>query len=227
MDISYNLLPNQQGIPTVEGVNLRACDMDSEETQKTLRKLEKTLGVVNYHGFVFLGCHTDYEKGERKTVVVDLQVSPPDGFWAAFARGLEMPMGLFFDRACNPKRRSNTPYEFYKPGYIVSRKLTLPPYPYTEASWVTPKSRLQMAREGIPATRFFRQKWGVYWNDVFQAEGDKGFLQACGPLLGYVVGRGETYVEAVGNCQDQVSSIQIPYAQIKVDDSLAEFNLAC
>lgn len=223
MDMAYNLLPDGQGVPTVEGVNLRPVELNADDVDKTLRKLEKTLTAMRYCGPVFLGCMTDWEDGERHVCAVDVQMSPPDGFWAAAVRGLTMPLQNFLDRVCNP-RRPNTPYEFYK-GFVCSRKLTLPPYPYTEAPWTSPAGRYQLAKAGIPPTRFRREPWGVYWNDVFQAEGEPGFLQASGPLLGYVVGRGDCCQDAAREAQKIAGSCAIPYAQMKVDDGLAEFNL--
>lgn len=232
LDMAYNLLPDGQGIPTIEGVNLRQVDIQEDDVDSTLRRLEKTLGAMKYYGPVFLGCMVDYDNdkkeefgpGKRTCCAVDIQMSPPDGFWAALLRGLTMPLQNFLDRVCNP-RRPNTPYEFHK-GIVCSRKLTLPPYPYTEAPWTTAANRYQLAKAGIPPTRFRKEPWGVYWNDVFQAEGEPGFLQASGPLLGYVVGRGESYPHAVREAQKIAESCAIPYAQMKVDDGLAEFNLS-
>ena len=222
MDIARNILPDGQGVPTIEGCQVTPVKTDSDLPKKTLKKLEKTLQGLRYTGWVFLGCTADWDGDSDSTVVVDFQMTPPDGFWAACARGLNMRLDHFLDRALNPKR-PNTPFEFY-PGYVTSRKLTLPPYPYTEAPWVTAEIRGKMARTGIPKTVFHREKWGVYWNDVFATEDGK--LEACGPLLGYVVGRGETYESSAREAQKIAMGIPIQYAQVKVDDSMAEINLS-
>jgi hypothetical protein len=221
LDLARNLLPDGQGIPTVEGVTMRSVPFSDPLPQETLKKLDGVLQAFNYTGFVYLGCVTEPAPGGgERCCVVDFQLSPPDGFWAAFARGLNMTLTNFLDRAVNP-RRSTTPYEFAT-GYVCSRKLTLPPYPNTEADWLTPAERFKL-RLDTPHTVFTNERWGVYWNDVYRRE--DGDLQACGPLVGYATGCGSTYAAAERDTRNIARSLPIRFIQMKVDDSLAPFNL--
>ena len=222
LDVAHNLLPAGQGVPTVEGVNLRPVAIGEASV---LRQLEKPLRAINYTGWVFVGCVRDWDErtGESVECAVDIKTQPPDGFWAAILRGLTMSFANFLDRAANPKR-PNAPFEFW-PGHTASRKLSLPPYPLTEAPWLSDAQRQDLGRNLLPPTRFRREPWGVYWSEVWQPPEDRGYLHARGVNLGYVVGRGTSHIEAVEEAMRVTANLPIQFAQVRVEDGLAEFNL--
>jgi hypothetical protein len=232
---SHNLLPEGLGVPTCEGVSMRTVPSSSKLIQKTLGGLELSLKAMGYTGWVFLGCIVDYAPEGRcspeddygpmgmQPVVIDCSAQPPPGFWAAFLRGLKMPFHLFLDRAANPRSR-NTPFEFWD-RWLVSRKITVPPYPFTEADWLGLPERLAIHGMlpdwvGIP-----KEEWGVYWSDVAQAS-DKRYTLV-GPVVGYGVGRGCTPDEALRELRNTVHNLDsLPCKQAKLEpDPVCEFDL--
>lgn len=219
MTTAHNLLPSGQGIPTYEGVNLQPIPIQDEKIQSTLKKLQPTLKTVNYTGWVWVGCTDEWDKKKNEycTRAMDFRVSPPDGFWAALLGGLQMSVEHFFGRVLSPRKtdHANTPFEF-TPGVVVSRKLTLPPYPLTEAPWLEPKERTRL-RSTTPDVCVPRTP-GVFWSDV--AAGEGGCLQVTGPVVGYATGNGASSGEALRDLGRAVQMLKIPYLQVKCEDGL-------
>lgn len=226
MQVTGNLLPGEQGISTIEGVTLRQLPFDNQLVGQTLKRLEASFKSLNYTGFVFLGIIHEFREVEDKgyndlvPCVVDFSLTPPPGFWAAFLRGLEIRLDFWLDRVLNP-RRDNTPYDWFQ-GWVTSRKLTVPPYPLTEAPWLTPKDRFELARQHLPPIYFAKEDWGIYWNQI--ARSGEG-LKVVGPHVGYLVGRGVDYYASLQEIRNTTDCLQIPWRQVKVDpDPFYEFN---
>lgn len=230
---AHNLLPEDLGIRSDEGVTLYPVPLKTELVQQTLKKLELSMKAVKYTGWVFIGCIMDRRANTRRKkthlmdptemvpVVTSVSLSPPSGFWAAFLRGLKMPLNLFLDRAAFP-RSSNTPYEFW-PGWVCSRKVTVPPYPFSEAHWLSDADRTRI-KSMIPDTFVPREEWGVYWNNV--ASDGSGGLEVVGPVVGYAVGRGSSQNESIRQVRDIVHSLPLPCKQAKVEpDPVCEFDI--
>lgn len=229
MTTAHNLLPEGMGVPTYEGVSLQPVSISDPCVQQTLAKLQETLKSVNYCGWVWLGCVEEWSSVPRKadepeygyqTRALDFRVQAPDGFWAAVLGGLRMSTHYFFDRVLNP-RRPNTPFDFF-PGTVVSRKLSIPPYPFSEASWLTQSEQQTTRRELLPKITFARNQQ-VFWSEV--AEEEPGKLQPTGPVLGYAVGQGESSWEALRDLSRSLSCCQIPYLQVKVEDGMDQLHL--
>lgn len=236
---SHNLLPDGLGVPTEEGVTLFSVPKDAELAQQALGSLELSLKALGYTGWIFLGCIMDYAEHTKKSprirtrskepieprkivpVVTECTPHPPDGFWAAFLRGLRMPLHLFLDRACKPLSR-NTPFEFWN-GWVCSRKVTVPPYPFTEAPWIGTPDRIHL-HGLLPRITLPKEEWGVYWNSVSDNGASK--LEVVGPVVGYAVGRGDSQHEAIREVRNVVQSLPIPCKQAKVEpDPVCEFDL--
>lgn len=235
LQTAHNLLPEDLGLRTEEGVTMYTVPIQSELIQKTLLKLELSLKAVKYTGWVFIGCIVDRRENTRRSrkkdlwepmemvpVVTSVSLTPPDGFWAAFLRGLKMPFNLFLDRAAFPKSR-NTPYEFWD-GWVCSRKVTVPPYPMTEAPWVSERMKNALAKELLPKVTVPKEEWGVYWNQV--ASDGFGGLDVVGPVVGYAVGRGESQHESIREVRNVVQSLPLSVKQAKVEpDPVCEFDI--
>lgn len=235
---SMNLLPEGLGIPTVEGVTMFSVSQEAELVQQTLGSLELSLKALGYTGWIFLGCIMDYAENTKRSprirskpqpisdpgkivpVVTECSPDPPPGFWAAFLRGLKMPLHLFLDRACRPLSR-NTPYEFW-PGWTCSRRVTVPPYPFCEAPWLGIPDRLAL-HGMLPKTLVPKEEWGIYWNSVSESGSS---LEVVGPVVGYAVGRGDSQVEAIREVRNAVQALPLPCKQAKVEpDPVCEFDL--
>jgi len=210
MSTAHNLLPHSMGVPSMEGVSLKVESLDSSAVESTLLKMQKALGAVNFTGWVFLGCLEEWDKDEGYTTkVLDFRVSAPDGFWAALLQGLNMSFEHFLDRVMNP-RRPNTPFEF-QDGCVVSRKVSLPPYPLTQARWVN-----KPLQDLLPDISWHRSQ-SVYWVDVKSLD---GMLTPSGPVVGYVAARGRDSGDALHALGLVVNTLNIPYMQVKVEDGM-------
>lgn len=236
---SHNLLPEGLGVPTEEGVTLKPIPLSSNLVQKTLGALELSLKALGYTGWIFLGCIMDYAGRTKKSprirsssrvptepmeivpVVTECSSNPPAGFWSAFLRGLKMPFHLFLDRACRPLSR-NTPYDFW-PGWICSRKVTVPPYPVTEMPTLQASERNRL-NSMIRPSRVRKEEWGIYWNCVRDAE--HGMLEVVGPVVGYAAGRGNSQHESLLEVRNILQGLDLPCKQAKVEiDPVCEFDL--
>lgn len=223
--MAYGLLPNDQGIPTIEGVSMSVIPKGEPECQETLCKMEAAFKSMNYRGWAFAGVVYDTRKTDKDgnsfdwgPIVTDFFLTPPPGFWAAFVAGLQIKLGHFFDRVCNPK--SNT-FGFWN-GTVSSRLLSVPPYPTTEAKWLPEDLREQLVAQVPPITIPYAD-WGVFWNGIIKA--DEG-LKLTGPKIGWVVGRGPTYQDSLNQIRTTSLGLPIPAVQCKVDaDSTFEYDI--
>lgn len=227
VQVAYNLLPDRQGIDTIEGATVVALKVNDLDVRDTLKKCEPMFKTMQYSGWAFMGLvyDSDYSDDEEDCyrncpVVTDFFMTPPPGFWACVAGGLRMELGLFLDRAMNPNR-PNTPFEFWD-RVVSSRLLSIPPYPMTEAPWLDKNVKEDLLKQ-IPPISISHQDWGVFWNGVRQ-NGKPGFIQPTGPKVGWIVGRGD-YEESLSQIRNTANGLPIPYKQCKVDpDPVYEFN---
>lgn len=222
MSTAHNLLPDGMGVPTYEGVTLQPLSITDPDVVKTLAHIQPTLKTVKYTGWVWIGVCSDYDKKSQDytTRALDFRVTPPDGFWAALLGGLRMSAHYFFDRVLNPRKGNvNTPFDF-SPGYTASRKLSLPPYPMTEAHWLNPGQ--QSGMRGFTPDVCVTRNSNVYWCDVCKHEDE---VRTCGPVLGYGVSSGDSSSDALRGVSKLVSSLAIPYLQVKVEDGMGELHL--
>ena len=236
---SHNLLPEGLGVATEEGVTLKPVPVSCQLVQKTLGSLELSLKALGYTGWIFLGCimdqaghtkrsprirsnpQTDIPPMEIVPVVTECSSQPPSGFWSAFLRGLKMPFHLFLDRACRPLSRS-TPFDFW-PGWVCSRKVTVPPYPITEMRSIPAQERVRL-NSMVERTMVRKEDWGIYWNCV--EDSGEGMLQVVGPVVGYAVGRGASQHESLLEVRSIVQGLDLPCKQAKVEiDPVCEFDL--
>lgn len=213
------------GIPTIEGVTLIPISYDNPLISLTLGKLAVPLGRMNYTGPVSLGCLVkppDYTSSihwdENDLLTVDsywdeqicvnrLSFTPPPGFWAAFCEGLQLKLPFFLERLCSPARSGN-PFDFWE-GPVVSRKLTLPPYPFTEAPWITAEQKLALMSMVPPIE--LPDVGGVYWSGVV-SDGD--CLKPISPVLGYLAQKATHLYEAKNQLRTSFESLKIPYSQV-------------
>lgn len=206
------LVGENQGIPTTEGVTLTRLPQDHPVVALTIGKVQENLYGLGYEGPVFFDCTVEgsYADGARPTVkALDFTLTPPDGFWAAFARGLEMPLHYFFDRLLNP-RRPRTPFEFTA-AYVSSRKITIPPYPLTEAPWLNEKQQYAL-HSAMPPMVPIHDNGHVYWNGI-RGAGD-GMKEIVHPVVGYVTGKAGNPHGSLEEIRREAMSIKIPYSQI-------------
>lgn len=231
-----NLLPDGMGISTCEGVSLCKVGIDTRLVESTLKPLELTMKSMGYCGWVFLGCIMGDKEVIRPSrrkdtslvdcyspvpVVTECGTTPPPGFWAAFLRGLKQPFHLFLDRFASPRSR-NTPFEFWD-RWLCSRRVTVPPYPITEAPWLKPEARFMLSDQ-IPECKFRKEEWGIYWGNV--EDPGNGFLELTGPTVGFAVGRGDTQLEALRDVGSAVYNLNIPHKQAKLDrDPVCEYDI--
>lgn len=227
---THGLLPEDMGIPTREGVTIRSLSLTSEVVKQTLLRLEAPLRALNYTGWVFLGCMVEPHHGPRllggedegpEVYVQTFSLTPTPGFWAAFVHGLGLRLDRFLDRALHPKSR-NTPYDFHG-GWVASRKLTLPPYPLTEAPWISSVDKKALANS-LPEVVIPKLDRGVYWNQIRDDDGD---TLASGPVLGYLAGRGRDQRDAVEDLRTTFHSLSIPAKQCRLDPNMdSEFDFS-
>lgn len=215
MSIDENLLEEEQGIPTIEGVTLIPIPLENPLVQLTLERVAKSLANLNYTGPVCFGLMAEPgetpREWETQIKCTNFCFTPPPGFWAAFIRGLEMNFGFFLDRMLNP-RRPGTPFEWFS-GTVTSRRITVPPYPLTEATWITEKQREDLLGM-MPKIKLEWASPGVYWNGV-RSNGSPGSLEIVHPIVGYLTGRGSNYGDALREIELGSRGIQIQYAQVK------------
>lgn len=223
---AYNLLPDRQGIDTCEGVTVTSLKIDDPDVLATLRKCEPMFKQMQYNGWAFMGViYGENEAGDIGPIVTDFFLTPPPGFWACFAGGLKMQLGLFLDRAVNPSR-PNTPFEFWE-GVVSSRLLSVPPYPMTEAPWISSEMRQSLLQQ-IPPIKISYADWGVFWNSIRQ-NGSPSTAELTGPKVGWIVGRAPHwgYEESLRQIRNTAEGLPIPFKQCKTDpDPVYEFNVS-
>ena len=222
---AYNLLPDRQGIDTCEGVTVTSLKIDDPDVQATLRKCEPMFKTMQYRGWAFMGVvYGEREEGNSYgPIVTDFFLTPPPGFWACFVGGLKMKLGLFLDRAVNPNR-PNTPFDFWN-GVVSSRLLSVPPYPMTEAPWISEEMKQTLLQQ-TPPVRIAYADWGVFWNSIRQ-NGSPSTAELTGPKVGWIVGRGPRcgYEESLRQIRNTAEGLPIPFKQCKTDpDPVYEFN---
>lgn len=220
--VAHGLLPNNQGLQTVEGVSITKVAKDSIDCSETICKLEAAFKSMGYRGWAFVGvvcdCRNEEEQRDYGPIVTDFFLTSPPGFWAAFCGGLQIGVGQFFDRVCNPK--SNT-FSFWD-GTVSSRLLSVPPYPTTEAKWLPAELKTQML-SSAPPVKIPYADWGVFWNGIKKED---EVLSPTGPKIGWVVGRGPTYQDSLHQIQSTALGLPIPASQCKVDpDPTYEYDL--
>jgi hypothetical protein len=202
------------GITTLEGVTLFPIPITNPIVELTLNRLSVSLSKIDYTGPITLGCVVEPSEESSLDVWYDricvhsIASTPPPGFWAAFLAGLELPLNLFLDRMLNPRRAGN-PFPFWA-GMVSSRKLTLPPYPMTEAPWITPAQKAALMEMVPPVT--VPHKPNVLWNGVTFSEDES--LKVCNPVLGYVVGKATSQYQSLSQIRTEFHSLGIPYAQM-------------
>lgn len=221
---SYNLLPDRQGISTCEGVTVTQLRISDSCCEQTLRKCEPMFKSMQYSGWAFMGMvYGERKDDEYGPVVTDFFLTPPPGFWACFTGGLKMELGLFLDRAVNPNR-PNTPFEFWD-GVVSSRLLSVPPYPVTEAPWLSEASKTILI-QSMPPIKIPYADWGVFWNGV-KREGEAGSVVLTGPKVGWIVGRSDRYEDSLLQIRNTAEGLPVPFKQCKIDpDPVWEFNVS-
>lgn len=215
---AVSIAHRSEGIPTKEGVTMFPLPTSHPIIRLTLERLALGLGKINYCGPVTLGClirpgadhdgWEDWENWDDRIAVHDMSLTPPPGFWAAFLAGLEMPLHFFLGRLLTPAR-GNNPFDFWE-GVVSSRKLTLPPYPTTEAPWLTPEQKAELTKymPSVPMP----YKPNVLWNGL-RVEGG-AVVQAPQPVLGYLTGKARSTEQSLATIQDEFDFLGIPYAQV-------------
>lgn len=204
----------ERGIPTTEGVSMTPLPTSNPLVKLTLDRLSQGLGKINYVGPITLGCLVLPGIGDDwwkdKVVVHNLSITPPDGFWAAFLAGLEMPLHYFLERLTHPARNYN-PCDFWR-GCVSSRKLSLPPYPMTEAPWLDQAKKDELLTM-LPSVKV-PYKPDIMWNGVQPTEEGATVLQ---PVLGYLVGKGGTFLVTMQEIRSEFDALSIPCVQAQCD----------
>lgn len=196
------------GIQTTEGLTLKRISCEHSIVQVTLAKTAESLHKLGHQGPVFMECVCCEDEDYNTSIeCLDFYFTPPDGFWAAFARGLDMPLFYFLDRLANP-RRPRTPFDFTG-GYVSARKLSIPPYPLTEAPWLSPEERRSLSSL-MPVYEVFHSE-DVYWSGV---QRKNGMLKVLSPVLGYITAKGAAAHNTLDDIKYTASELNIPYAQV-------------
>jgi hypothetical protein len=215
LQISNNLLDDDQGIMTQEGCTLVPMPMSHPLVALTLSRLSLSLLNLNYRGPVFLDCVTEPPMNENewqgRVCVHNFGMTVPDGFWAAFIRGLEMTFEWFLDRLLNP-RSHPTPFEFFQ-GVVSARKISVPPYPLTEAPWLSQEARESLLKM-MPPVKLPFESGAVYWNGI-RRNGSDSTVELVHPVIGYLTGRAGDYQGSLEQIRSEAEQIRIPYAQVK------------
>ncbi len=225
--VSSGFLPGGMGIPTIEGVTIQNIPSGHRIIGMTLKKLVPSLSNMGYVGPVFLGCTVEAPSAETdwrsRLCCTNFSLTAPDGFWACFLRGLEISFSFFLDRLLNPRRPDN-PYDFWV-GHVSSRKLTVPPYPLTEARWLSQEQKRKLVQECLPPDpQITRQEPNIYWAGV--RDDRQGGYEIIHPTVGYLTGKGATYLESLVEVRNQLQSSRIPFVQALVEpDPLWEMDL--
>ena len=206
------------GIFTTEGVTLKRIANDHPIVQVSIGKVAEKLYGMGYQGPVFLDCVVDPTEEDNEDEyttgsairIEDFTLTPPDGFWAAFARGLDMPLHYFLDRLANP-RRPNTPFDFSK-GYVSSRKVSVPPYPMTEAPWIDEEKR-EALKAMMPREKVYADPH-IYWSGVSRQ--DDGMYDIVNPVVGYLTGKGPDQAASRTEITNAWSDLKIPYSNVAI-----------
>lgn len=208
------------GIPVFEGVTLFPVPLDSPLVALTLGRAASALSRLNYVGPVTLSCmvqppdfntcteEDEFKYWDDKICAQRIMFTPPPGFWAAFLTGLEMPLHLFLDRLLTPQRNGN-PFDFWE-GVVSSRKLTLPPYPLSEGTWLNEEQKRTLL-EMIPPTRLNSKK-NVLWSGVKESE--EGYVQPVVPVIGWLTGKARSASDSLRQIRSEYDFLDAPFTQV-------------
>lgn len=217
---AVNIAHTDTGIPVFEGVTLFPIPLDSPLVSLTLGRAASALSRLNYVGPVTLSCmvqppdfntrteEDDFRYWDDKICAQRIMFTPPPGFWAAFIAGLEMPFHLFLARLLTPQRNGN-PFDFWE-GVVSSRKLTLPPYPMTEAAWLSPDQKTSLLGM-IPSTKL-RSKKNVLWSGVKESE--DGYVQPVVPVIGWLTGKATSANDSLRQIRSEYDFLNAPFTQV-------------
>ena len=211
--VCEGLMDYHQGIYTIEGLTMFKVPLANSVPQLMLVPLAESLNKLSYQGPVFVGCVVEppsrMNNYESRIAAHRVSLTPPPGFWAAFTKGLEMSLVYFLDRLVNPTR-PRTPFEWTS-SYVTARKLSVPPYPMTEAPWLEPSQRAELAKFLPDLT--LPPVDTVYWNGVRM--NGVGF-KLVSPVAGYVTGKGESYMESLDAVRNEIRSLRVPWVQARL-----------
>lgn len=200
-----NGLHSQGGTP--EAIFLQRLPSDSQLVHDTFVKLEKVLTCVDYCGWAFLEIQLDPETGAPH--IHALSVDVPEGFYAAFLKGLTQPLGKLLNSVANRKKGFN--FDFTE-DLVGAVKVSIPPYPLVRFPWLEGPYQLvaeQLVLKGAKGHKILQPEKYANWLDVRRTEDG---LETTGPEVGWVTSQSDNWDDLISRletlAQDTIENAQ-------------------